>query len=490
MTIRILQAWNGYPQQAVVSMSASEEARLVGLGIASFDLDGPAENVRMAQLATDAGGGAVGLVGLQARRSNVLSQKRVGCTVSLNSGLAYTYHLKGTCEAEFDAVQLVYYNHQTANAVAGFTAAVAATETAATDTATNLWQPVVGGSAVNTKDSTTDAYGWRTVTWSGASAAPSVSAAAAATPVPNVPACGVVPVVSVSDWIPLRSVPAADGSGLFYWMSRIYLNGVSNAYSFQADATRLPLMRTPTAANRGRILQVGAYVGDAIGTIGNQPATLGTTLPTVGLRFRCRKSGHTVMVVGDSITQADALVADKLSIWGARAAYDLSTPAVPVEFVNHGANSQNSTTFWLQGKLGLTTFAPSVAIYTAWSPNDNPFTDAGVTRYLTMHMLAKAHDFVAACRAAGVVPILTTGIPYGALSASIDAERQWLKSQVLAMEASGYCVVADTDGVISDGAVPARIKAAYDYGDGIHENEAAIEALAVGVIRDAIRRAI
>jgi hypothetical protein len=55
MTIRMLQAWNGYPQQAVVSMSASEETRLVGLGIASFDLDGPAENVRMAQLATDAG---------------------------------------------------------------------------------------------------------------------------------------------------------------------------------------------------------------------------------------------------------------------------------------------------------------------------------------------------------------------------------------------------------------------------------------------------
>ncbi len=56
MTIRILQAWNGYPQQAVVSMSSIEENRLVGLGIASFDLDGPAENVRMAQLATDAAG--------------------------------------------------------------------------------------------------------------------------------------------------------------------------------------------------------------------------------------------------------------------------------------------------------------------------------------------------------------------------------------------------------------------------------------------------
>ena len=55
MTIRILQAWNGYPQQAVVSMSSSEENRLVGLGIASFDLDGPAENVRMANVPASIG---------------------------------------------------------------------------------------------------------------------------------------------------------------------------------------------------------------------------------------------------------------------------------------------------------------------------------------------------------------------------------------------------------------------------------------------------
>jgi len=62
MTIRMLQAWNGLPEQLVTTLSGSEESRLVGLGLASFDLDGPAENVRLAQLATDAGI-AVGLSG-------------------------------------------------------------------------------------------------------------------------------------------------------------------------------------------------------------------------------------------------------------------------------------------------------------------------------------------------------------------------------------------------------------------------------------------
>lgn len=41
--IRMLKAWNGYPQQAIVSLSGSEETRLVGLGLASFDIDGEAD---------------------------------------------------------------------------------------------------------------------------------------------------------------------------------------------------------------------------------------------------------------------------------------------------------------------------------------------------------------------------------------------------------------------------------------------------------------
>ena len=62
MTIRMLQAWNGLHQQKIVTtLSGSDEAALVAAGIASYDLDGPADNVRMAQLATDAGGRLAGL---------------------------------------------------------------------------------------------------------------------------------------------------------------------------------------------------------------------------------------------------------------------------------------------------------------------------------------------------------------------------------------------------------------------------------------------
>ena len=64
MTIRMLQAWNGLHQQKIVTtLSGSDEAALVAAGIATYDLDGPAENLRMAQLATDAGGDVDGIFG-------------------------------------------------------------------------------------------------------------------------------------------------------------------------------------------------------------------------------------------------------------------------------------------------------------------------------------------------------------------------------------------------------------------------------------------
>ena len=56
MTIRMLQAWNGLHQQKIVTtLSGSDEAALVAAGIATYDLDGPSENLRMAQLVTDGG---------------------------------------------------------------------------------------------------------------------------------------------------------------------------------------------------------------------------------------------------------------------------------------------------------------------------------------------------------------------------------------------------------------------------------------------------
>lgn len=366
-----------------------------------------------------------------------------------------------------------------------------ATETAATDTTANLSDPIVGGTAYAVLDSTTDAYGWRSVTWGGAS---SVTAAAATTPagqIPNTPAMPyVIPSINVSDWIPLRSVPRADGGALPLLLLRFYIDGAANAFGYAADSTKYLLMRTPTAANRGRVIQMGNIGNNGVTNPAFKPSSLGTTAIPFAVRFRCRRRGVTVMFVGDSITENNALVADSMSNWGLRACADLSTPDFPVASVNCGCSSMPTTTFWQHGKQMLNAIKPDIAIYSVWSPNNQPFTDAALTRYKATNMLAQAQDFVDYCQQNGVTPILLTGIPYVSMTASTDPERKWLVSEINKMGAGGHCIVVDTNAAIGNGATPERIKAACDYGDGIHPNESAIESVIVPLIKAAIQHAL
>jgi len=83
MTIRMLQAWNGLHQQKIVTtLSGSDEAALVAAGIATYDLDGPAENMRMAQLATDAAGNPKSIGGVMVQRASGKTAVVLGDSIS------------------------------------------------------------------------------------------------------------------------------------------------------------------------------------------------------------------------------------------------------------------------------------------------------------------------------------------------------------------------------------------------------------------------
>ena len=457
-----------------------------------------------AQIATDAAGNVSGLAGPGgakvplSKRKNIITQRLFGegspngMTNNTQAGSTLannTWQVKITAEADFDAVRVIYLNHM-ANTVV-VSASVAATETAATDTTSNISDPVVGGTAYAVVDSATDAYGFRSVTWAGAS---SITAAAAATPtgqIPNTPAMPyVIPSISTSDWIPLRSVPRADGGTLPLCILRFYIDGAVNAFGYTADSGKYPLMRTPTAANRGRIIQMGNIGNNGVTNPAFKPSSLGTTALPFAIQFRCRRRGVTVMTVGDSITENNGLVADRLSSWGHRACADLSTADMPISHVNNGCSAMPTTTFWQHGKQMLSAIKPDIAVYSVWSPNNQPFTDAALTRYKVTNMLAQAQDFVDYCQQNGVTPILLTGIPYTSMTASTDPERKWLIAEINKMGVGGHCIVVDTNAAIGNGATPERIKATYDFGDGIHPNETAIESVIVPLVKAAIQQAL
>lgn len=102
-------------------------------------------------------------------RTPVISNKMIGLNVNVNSAAGRTWCGKHAVDTHFDAIRLAIYAHDiTGPAI--YQAIVAATETAdfsdASTTGSNTFDPIVGG--VNKRaviDSTSDAYGWRNVTW-------------------------------------------------------------------------------------------------------------------------------------------------------------------------------------------------------------------------------------------------------------------------------------------------------------------------------------
>jgi lysophospholipase L1-like esterase len=400
-----------------------------------------------------------------------------GNLASAQTTQANTYFSKFAVPCEFDAVKLVIYHHgSTTPTVKGV---VAATETAAQDTDANRFHPIVGGTAYNAVDGT-EAYGFKSVTWGGAS---TKAFAGSGTQF--------APEVLISDLIPLSSVPRADGGTLPLLMARVYCDGSAQTITFVSQAG-FSALRDPATANGGYIVQVGSRNADAIATPGSTPAALATTTLSIGVILFSRRSGISLMTIGDSITQNDALVADKVSSWGARAAHALSTIERPISYVNAGCSGQTGATYTTNGLVQLGNLKPNVAHFSGWTPNDYSSPTAASLRLAVQKMAGNLHKFLDFCYTNKIVPIVSNGIPHSAATglntSALDAQRIAYNARLQEMADEGLFYLADFDAELSDGATPAAIKTAYSAGDGIHPNEAGIAAMGV-VFQSALAKA-
>lgn len=428
--------------------------------------------------ATDSNGNVVGLLGPNGEE---IPLKRISAALS-TLGLRYwglaslssetsvwTVYQKQALECDFDAIQLVYYHHG-ASVPTGIQAIVAVTETSKTNTVDNTFEPIVGGTKYQSKDVTTDQYGWRSVTWSGA-ASPTVSAGTAT-----------APSITLSDWIPLASVPRAAGEENDLPLLMLRWRVSDAAAQPWWDTGGNALWRTATADNNGRIVQVGATPADGVGTINdtNRPAGLGTTYYVpVGIRYRARKAGLSVLGIGSSLTQNNVLAADAISSWGARGCAKASDASGrPITWWNNGQSSQASSVFYASGILTAGQAKPNVIVYEAYSPNDYTTPTAGKLRYAIQNMMARAESVVEYCNTNRIACVLCTGLPHFAgLSAAADDVRKAFNVRLKAM-AGDSVYVFDGDALLSNGASPADFIAGLKY-DGTHPNNAGLEVLGV-----------
>lgn len=433
----------------------------------------------------------VGVIDRQ-RREQIISAQEARATylyrfwgirsgVAANSALLDTRLIKFLSEVPFNAVRLhlMHYGSSTPT----WKCAVAATETISTSSQANLAQPIVGGSAYNVIDSTSDSYGWRTATFGGAATKTFAGTGSVSTTDSSAE-------MASSDWIGVQSVSRSDGLGGYPLMVQLYPSNANVQNASWISVSGAASNRTPTTANRGRIVQLSRGGGDNVASPGSTTFSLVTDTSPVMVEVRTRAPSATVMAIGDSLTQNDSLVADSTNSWLIRACADVSgiNAVVPCQM---GGSSVSSAVYWREAQRVLALHRPSIAIYQCFTPNDAPFTNAGVTRYKLQLMESRVAEFLAYCKDSGVYPILDTGIPYSSgLDATTDALRKGFVAIVKSIASSHGAGLIDSDSFFSDGGSPAAILSAYSLGDGVHYNEAGVEAKATQLVAPAIRTAL
>lgn len=399
---------------------------------------------------------------IQQLLTNLIGVKPVGMSVTPGSTAGRTWSVKLTAPGDYDAVQLFYYHHDT-SATTVLQAIAAVTDEERTSTINQVTRPIQSGTENNTLDDTTTPLGWKSIKWAGA--ATKTSAAGTAT----------APAVNISDWLPLQSIARRDGSSQPFVLVRVSITGGTSSFT-NGTATGTG-MEAATSANAGFIMQ-SRWEADAARNMVTNPAANNLTAGasnntiTIGVRFRCRKRGISLLMIGDSLTQngSTSIFSDGYSGVGLQTMQAICALGVPCGFINHGMASQTMQTFQPPGIAAITNWAPNAVTMQGFSPN-NSYSSTGVAGYQIQQEASLVQEAIAATRAGMGVPLVTTGIPSSEgtiASAAIDTLRKNWNTIIRAMGGGTY--VADWDLLTSDGSSPARLIAAADSGDGIHYN--------------------
>jgi len=371
-----------------------------------------------------------------------------------------THLLKLGVPGHFTGVRMVIYHHST-SADTTYKAIVATTENVTRATAAQIWEPTVGGVVYNELDAA-DSLGWKSVTFAGAS---SVTAAA------GTPAR---PTVTVSDRIPLQSVPRSDGNQFPLIMARVNISGAT------AEATTASISGgADVNVDNGGIVIQGSLIDDATGgfitnTVGNTPNVLvGSRLITVGFIFDTVVPGISFCTIGDSLTQNSTAIANGWKSLGFIAALAISKLGIPCGFSNLGSASRTMTDFTASAKAHLAVVPTNLALLQGLSPNGPVgFTTDAFARQSVLLQASMVSDLTSVVAGKNAASIVSTSIPMAAATlpnASQDAIRTAYNNTILD---SGRNVV-DFNAVVTDGATPERIRTDLQF-DATHDNEAGI----------------
>lgn len=259
---------------------------------------------------------------------------------------------------------------------------------------------------------------------------------------------GDAPSWTITDWMNLPSMARTDGGTLPILIVRLFIpaaNANRSAYNY-AD---LNLWTTESSVN-GRVWRPRTQNVDGVTTLGN--FTLAGSVANYGchpvlIQYASRKTGATVLVIGDSLYEgADA---SSRHGWQFLASEAASTINFPIEICTLSIGGANSTTWRTRLTAAISSIKPDIVVMPGFEINDTstPMTD---TQIRTMR--GNIAIALAACRENNATPIVGTGIPrnptgtYGVDFGATDSLRRDLNEY---WRAADDVIIVDFDTVMA-----------------------------------------
>jgi hypothetical protein len=400
------------------------------------------------------------VTGLTKRGSTATDRIVGGTNSSAGQTANWTNCIKREAEAPFAAVRIKIHGRDAAQSN-GWTFAVAATSTAKTSNASQLFRPTRDGiNFITTLASEANPDGWRAGTWGGLASA-NVGAGASFLP-------GESP---WSDWIPCDSMPRTDGGKRPLLMLRIYHDGTTNPFSGPSGPFGVTQWNSPEmlAKDYHRLYQSGIInAANGVANLTLEPGSLAGSGFWVSIQYAFKvPSARSVLVIADSIGEANAtqLPGNVFGCYALRACARASTPSRPITFINAGYSAQNSSVFIPAGLAAADSLLPTDIVMHAGSPNDGP-----TSKFIAATSMAKVLGVVSYCTSNRINLFLVTMVPNQAWTTPQDLERISYNNQIRALCNSGVATLVDNDFAVSANTQPPRYKPGYNF-DDVHPGD-------------------
>ena len=384
----------------------------------------------------------------------------IGCRLfggrmgTFNNGTANTFHVVTELQTEFDAVQIIFANTQprfTDNAI--YIRATALADKSDLNASGASWTWIANGSSQRIH--TAVAPGANRITY------------------------------SLSEMIPLKSIPRTDGGTKPLLAIRAYLSagGALPVLGNGTDSFTNWATRTD-----GRMWLMRNQAVDAVTTPASFTSTTNVSQsPIVGVRYLSRGKVVNVLAVGDSITDGRGTYLGEGFVMPACEA--LTTSSVGVEYSNAGWSGQSMALFGERAiDILQSPIRPDVLVMPTGSPNDETTTLTTAGNTVRAGVRARVLD---QARSVGTVPVLWTMLPVNSAVnnwGSSDSIRVADNAEALAFASRGV-LVANTSAAYSGTTTGGQVQIASGLtSDNIHPNDTGNTALAA-VVKPLIARA-